>query len=168
MNKKVTVLACLLFFSVLTYAQEISKNALGIRIGDDDGFGAEISYQRALKSNNRLELDLGFRNSNNIDAIKLAGLYQWLWEIDKRFNWYIGVGGGIASFRYDFDNENDDNRRGRSNSSTSIFAAGDIGIEYNFKIPLLVSLDFRPEIGLGDLSRDLGFDIALGIRYQFK
>jgi hypothetical protein len=27
------------------------------------------------------------------------------------------------------------------------FAAGDIGIEYNFDIPLLISLDFRPEFG---------------------
>ena len=29
-----------------------------------------------------------------------------------------------------------------------VFAAGNIGIEYNFDIPLLISLDMRPEIGL--------------------
>ena len=46
--------------------------------------------------------------------------------------------------------------------------AGDIGIEYNFNIPLLLSLDMRPEIGFNDdFSDDLDFDIALGIRYQF-
>jgi len=51
-----------------------------------------------------------------------------------------------------------------------VFAAGDIGIEYNFDIPLLISLDFRPEIGFGDElydNNDLGLDIALGLRYQF-
>ncbi|MBU7571084.1 MAG: hypothetical protein KAF41_10605, partial [Flavobacterium sp.] len=41
-------------------AQEISKNALGLRLGDNDGFGGEISYQRGLSSNNRLEVDLGW------------------------------------------------------------------------------------------------------------
>ena len=46
-------------------AQEISKNALGLRLGDNDGFGGEISYQRGLGGNNRLELDLGWRNTRN-------------------------------------------------------------------------------------------------------
>ena len=50
---------------------------------------------------------------------------------------------------------------------TFIFAAGDIGIEYNFDIPLQLSLDFRPELGFGNYSDDLDFDIALGIRYRF-
>lgn len=27
-------------------AQEISKNALGLRLGDNSGFGGEISYQK--------------------------------------------------------------------------------------------------------------------------
>ena len=52
-------------------------------------------------------------------------------------------------------------------SDTSLFVAGDIGIEYDFDIPLLISLDFRPELGFGDFNDDLDFDIALGLRYQF-
>ncbi|MEN8789577.1 MAG: hypothetical protein ABF295_08665, partial [Flavobacteriaceae bacterium] len=51
-----------------------------------------------------------------------------------------------------------------------VFAAGDIGVEYDFDIPLLLSLDFRPEIGIlgyDDFSDNFDFDIALGIRYQF-
>jgi hypothetical protein len=55
-----------------------------------------------LGSNNRLELDLGWRNRNDYknngyddNAIKLAALYQWVWNIDGGFNWYAGVGGGI-------------------------------------------------------------------------
>jgi hypothetical protein len=28
-----------------------------------------------------------------------------------------------------------------------LFCCSDIGIEYNFDIPLLISLDFRPEFG---------------------
>ncbi|NNK72791.1 MAG: hypothetical protein HKO94_06335, partial [Flavobacteriaceae bacterium] len=56
---------------------------------------------------------------------------------------------------------------GSDDSDTALLAAGDIGIEYDFNIPLLISLDFRPEIGFGDFNDDLDFDIALGIRYQF-
>ena len=49
--------------------QSISKNALGLRLGSNDGFGAEVSYQRALKANKRLEFDLGWRDSKNVSAI---------------------------------------------------------------------------------------------------
>lgn len=139
-------------------AQEIADNAIGLRIGDSDGLGTEVTYQRALGGNNRLELDLGWRTGNSFDGFKFAGLYQWVWNIDGGFNWYAGVGGGVGS--YDFDAPIND-------SETFFFAAGDIGIEYNFDIPLLISLDFRPEFGFGDFNDNLDFDIALGVRYQF-
>ena len=47
------------------------------------------------------------------------------------------------------------------------FVCNLLQIEYDFDIPLLISLDFRPELGFGDINDDLDFDIALGIRYQF-
>ena len=142
------------------HAQKISENALGLRLGDNDGFGAEVSYQRALGSANRLEADLGWRNSRNVDAIKLTGLYQWVWNIDGNFNWYAGAGAGLGSWRY--------NKDGNSDSGTFVFAAGDIGIEYYFDIPLLLSLDFRPEIGgSGYYENSYGSDIAISARFQF-
>lgn len=163
--KKLFLLAIAVFgFTTLSQAQLISPNALGLRLGDSHGFGAEVSYQRALGGNDtRLELDLGWRSGKHYDGFKLTGLHQWVWNIDDGFNWYAGAGGGLGSYSYDkdYDGKNAD-------SGTFVFAAGDIGIEYNFDIPLLLSLDFRPELGFGNSSRDdLGFDIALGIRYQF-
>lgn len=142
------------------FAQTISENALGLRLGDNDGFGAEISYQRALSENNRLELDLGLRSGSHYDGFKIAGLYQWVWNLEGRFNWYAGAGGGIGSYDYD------ESSKYESGTDTFLFIAGDVGIEYNFDIPLILSLDFRPEIGFGN-NDDLDFDIALGIRYQF-
>lgn len=147
-------------FTAMSNAQSISPNALGLRLGDSDGFGAEVSYQRGLGDNNRLEFDLGWRSGNNYDGFKLAGLYQWVWNIDGGFNWYAGAGGGIGSYSFDDNFNNGDDE-------TFIFVAGDIGIEYDFDIPLLISLDFRPELGFGDYTDDVDFDIALGIRYQF-
>lgn len=159
---KLYVLSLLFLFSFIffSYSQEISKNAIGLRLGDSDGFGTEISYQRALGSNNRLEVDFGWRNSNNTDGIKLTGLYQWIWILENRFNWYAGVGGGLGFYGFT-DN------KGRDFNETFVFVAGDIGIEYNFDIPLLLSLDIRPEIDFGNGNNDLDFDIGLGIRYQF-
>jgi len=157
---KKLILTTIAIFTGLVFvsAQEIADNAIGLRIGDDDGFGTEITYQRALGDNNRLEANLGWRSGDGFDGFKLTGLYQWVWELDGNFNWYAGAGGGVGSYSFDNDALDDD---------TFFFLAGDIGIEYNFEIPLLLSLDFRPELGFGDFRDDLGFDIALGIRYQF-
>jgi len=52
-------------------------------------------------------------------------------------------------------------------SETFIFGAGDIGIEYNFEAPVLISLDFRPEFGFSNLYKGFNSDIALSVRYQF-
>ncbi|WP_340073673.1 hypothetical protein [Leptobacterium sp. I13] len=142
-------------------SQQISKNALGLRLGDGDGFGAELNYQRGIGENNRLEFGLGWRDEDNFDAFRLTGLYQWVFLLENNFNWYVGAGGGFGNV--DFDT----GFMGGDDSEFFIFVAGDIGIEYNFDIPLLISLDFRPEIGFKDYNDDLGFDIALGIRYQF-
>jgi hypothetical protein len=162
MKKIILVASLIIGLSFSAQAQNSSKNALGLRLGDNDGFGGELSYQRKLATNNRLELDLGWRNSNNVDAIKLVGLYQWVWNIDGGFNWYAGVGGGVGSWSYDNNNNND-------NGSFAL-VAGDLGIEYNFDVPIQLSLDFRPEIYFNsDDFRDDNFgpDIALGIRYRF-
>lgn len=161
--KKILFTALFCIGSIIgVHSQSISKNALGLRLGDSDGFGTEVSYQRGLSENNRLEIDLGWRSNNNFNAYRLTGLYHWVWVLDGNFNWYAGAGAGLAqvNFEDNFPDFVDD-------SETYIYAAGNIGIEYDFNFPLLLSLDFRPEFGFGDFNDDLDFDIALGVRYQF-
>lgn len=158
--RKLTILLFTLCLTGFVNAQEISNHAIGLRLGDSDGMGAEVSYQKALGDSNRLEADLGWRSSKNVDAFKLTGLYQWVWNIDGGFNWYAGAGGGVGSWSY--------NKHGFKDSGTFFFAAGDVGIEYNFDFPLLISLDVRPELGFTKEYRDdLDLDIALSARYQF-
>lgn len=173
--KKVFVTAIVLMgLTTSIQAQKFSKNAIGLRIGDNDGFGVEVSYQRGLSASNRLEFDLGVRNRTYRDqgyyydsgAVKLVGLYQWVWNIDQGFNWYAGVGGGLGTYRNNVKNDYPDN-------GTFALVAGDIGIEYNFDFPLQLSVDFRPEIGFGDYRYTnnnldtFGPDIALGARFRF-
>ncbi|MDN3594006.1 hypothetical protein [Zunongwangia endophytica] len=142
-------------------AQEIAENAIGLRLGGSNGFGPEVSYQRAVGSdNNRLEFDLGWRSHSDYNIVKAVGLYQWVWNIENGFNWYAGAGAGFA-------NVNDDRRD--FNDGAYLFLAGNIGVEYNFDIPLVLSLDLRPEIGFSDYKAidDLSPDLAIGVRYQF-
>ena len=156
--KKLLLFATILF-GFIANAQNISVNALGLRLGSNNGFGSEISYQRKLSFKNRLELDLGWRSSHSINATKLTGLYQWVWDIDQEFNWYAGFGGGLGSW----STEDTANKSG-----TFLYAAGTIGIEYNFDFPLQLSLDLRPEIGgNGYYDDNFGTDLALGLRYKF-
>jgi len=162
--KKLAIL-CLFVCGSMFYAsaQNISENALGLRLGNSDGFGAEISYQRAIGDSNRLELDLGWRNAKDYDAFKLTGIYQWVWNIDGGFNWYAGAGGGLGSWN--------SNRNDIDDDGVFVFAVGTVGIEYDFDFPLIISLDFRPELGFingsDNFNNNLELDFALGIRYQF-
>ena len=139
---------------------QVDGKSLGLRLG----YPTELSFQTGLTNATRLELGLGLRDYDYGTNFSLSGVHQWVWDLSSLadgFNWYAGVGGGLGS--YSFNNDND-------HTDTFAFAAGDIGIEYNFNIPLLISLDFRPEIGFGDEvydNNDLDLDIALGIRYQF-
>src|SRR5690625_4011202 len=107
MKKLFLILLCLIGFGFTSQAQEISPNALGLRFGGGNGYGAEFSYQRHLGGSNRLELDLGFRSESDFNSFKITGLYQWVWNIEGGFNWYAGVGAGIGSVN---DRRSDDKR----------------------------------------------------------
>ncbi|WP_347174153.1 hypothetical protein [Polaribacter uvawellassae] len=154
--KKTFLIIGLVFASFFTMnAQEVSENAIGLRFGDNSGFGGEISYQHKLSENNRLEIDLGIRNGNGADSFKATGIYQWVWSLENRFNWYAGVGGGVGSIK------------AGGVSDTFFFGTGNLGIEYNFEAPILISLDYRPEFGFTTIYEGLNSDIALSVRYQF-
>lgn len=148
MKKVFLFLSLVIVASFSVSAQEISDNAIGIRFGGGNGVGGEISYQKALGENNRLEIDLGL--ANEFTNFKATGLYQWVWNLEDKFNWYAGAGGGIVSA-----------------NGTGIYASGVVGIEYNFKAPILLSIDYRPEIGVAGGLDGLNSDVALSVRYQF-
>jgi|SRR5690554_2124240 len=160
MKKYIFLILVMAAFGYQGNAQEVAENAIGLRLGDNDGFGPEINYQRHVGDNNRLEFGFAWHNRKHHDGIKLTGIYQWIWNIDGGFNWYAGPGAGLGIVSYDRDHFHDDR------SDTYAFITGTVGIEYNFDIPLMLSLDARPQFNLG-YNDDLGFDVGLGIRYQF-
>lgn len=166
MKKLALIMLIVAGFGFQATAQEISKNAIGIRLGDSDGFGPEVNYQRALGENNRLELGLGWHSKRYWDAVKLTGIYQWVWNIDGGFNWYAGPGAGVGLVSYDYKYDDRSPFYKEDESEAYAFITGDVGIEYNFDFPLLISLDLRPQFNLG-YRKDVNFDVGLSARYQF-
>lgn len=145
--KRILCLGCLIGFFLSSSSAEIPANAAGLRLGGGSyGGGAEVTYQMAMGSSNRLELDLGWGG-----AIGLAGVYQWHWNIVDEWNWYAGPGAQVVLW----------------DGGAGIAVGGQIGIEYNFNtmgVPLLLSIDTRPMIGLGG---GFGADGAVSVRYTF-
>jgi len=162
MTKRIFIITTLLLASIFTVqAQDISEHAIGLRLSESDGFWAEATYQAKLSSDTRIELDLGVQGRNQFNAVKITGMYQWVFNIDGGLNWYVGpgIGGGLVDFDTDLDNRD---------LETFGFVTGDVGIEYNFDFPLMISLDFRPEIYFDDYADDdIIFNLGLSARYKF-
>ena len=151
MRKMIIIAALVIGFASVSNAQ-VDGNAIGIRFGN----GGEISYQHALGSANRLELDLGFGPWNHSN-VYLSGVYQWVWDLSELadgFNWYAGVGGAVGF-----------------GETLGLGVLGQVGIEFNFNIPIQLSLDWRPVFNVMNSyvgQRYFGYEgIALGVRYKF-
>jgi hypothetical protein len=87
----------------------------------------------------------------------LIGLDEYVSKLAGDYRWYIGAGGGLTNFET------------ITSKGNSPLVAGIIGIEYSeANLPLLFSLDFRPDYTFDDdYSDTIDFDIALSIRLQF-
>ena len=154
-------------------AQAVRPNAIGIRLSAGDGTGADVSYQRRVLTNNRLEFDLGLREDNHYDEVKFMAGFHWVIPIDSGFNFYAGPAIGAGSWEH--DRWNDDLPGNYDEDGSFGVIAGVAGIEYVFpNIPLQLSFDLRPEVHFGDdrddFDRDyhsLVPDIGLAVRYTF-
>lgn len=163
MTKRILITFIVVVASILSVkAQDIPEHAIGLRLSESNGFWAEASYQAGLSTDTRIELGLGVQGRNRYNALKITGMYHWVFNIDGGLNWYVGpgIGGGLVDFDNDLDNRDD--------LETFGFVTGDVGVEYHFDFPLQISLDFRPEIYFDDYNEDdIIFNLGLSARYKF-
>lgn len=136
-----------------------AQNNLGFRLGTD----TEISWQKYLSDVNRLELDFGFRDlfgfkTSDYTFISISGIYQWHWNIVNQLGWYVGPGATMG-FYVPKTHEN--------NGKFGIALGGQIGLDYEFAIPLQLSLDFRPMWNFIGAHVGFGMGACLGVRYMF-
>ncbi len=150
MKKILIVAALVLGFATAAVAQ---PRAIGIR----GGYGVELSYQHNLGAN-FVEADLGLVGS----GFNVAGTYNWsIAQFGNGFNVYAGPGASLGAWKGYFH----------------IGIAAQVGVEYSLKplldLPIQLSLDIRPEFGIGVLSgfgaefHSNGYWPCLGIRYEF-
>ena len=142
MKKFIMVIAAVLCLSSAAFAQ---SRALGVRAT----YRAELSYQHSIGSN-FVEADLGWFNH----GFYLTGVYDFVFASEGNFNFYAGPGAAVGFYN---DSET---------SGINLGIAGQLGLEYNFNIPLQLSLDWRPVFNF--IHGGFGWEgIALGIRYRF-
>jgi len=160
---KIIVASLIVLVGFASTAQTIPNNAIGLRLGDSNGFGTEITYQRRLSEDNRLELDLGLRKGSRFNAWRATGMYQWVEPLfTERLNWFVGLGAGAGTFNFDNDFIGD------RDNTLFVQAVGNAGVEYHFDFPLQIAADFRPEIGIiNEVDDTLEYEFALSLRYTF-
>lgn len=158
--KKKIVISLLGFVICMAAHSQVDPNAIGLRIGGGDNFGAEISYQHGFSHKNRLELDLGAGGNDHYSRLALVGMYHWAWKLgNEGFNWFVGPGAGLSL----------NNGKHGHNDYVGVGIGGQIGLGFNFRIPLQLTLDTRPMWNFlaEDDDNDFGWGFALGIRYRF-
>lgn len=155
---------CLGIFMLSVFAlsaQVYSPNTIGIRIGENDGFRNELTYQFRVTDMNRVEANLGYRSNPDYEVFKATALFQWVWFLEEDFNWYAGFGSSIGNWNSKKDTYSD-------NDGLFVKADANIGLEYIFKGPWKLSLDLRPEfVVAGNFGDSTDFDLGLAIRYLF-
>ena len=156
--KKIGLLTALLLFTAYSLsAQSLNNkiNSIGIRISN----GAEVSYQRYISSNNRIEANLGL-GTYGIDA---TGIYQWVNHLKMieggQFRWYAGAGVNTGAWT---------NKSTKYDTGFSLGVLGQIGSEFEFKkIPLVISLDYRPTLYISPSTKFNWGNVGLSASYLF-
>ena len=148
----------LIGFATVSYAQ---PRAIGLNLG----YGASLSYQHNLGEANMIDLAVEAPGFYGIGA---TCTYDWInpfntqipWDNKGEWNWAMGVGAGA----------------GMLGAAVAGYAGvvGHVGVAYDFWFPLELSLDWRPNFGVGFGKGFVGFNlgglyygIQLGVRYTF-
>lgn len=159
----------LAFAAMAVVAVNAQPRAIGGNLGTDLGF----SYQHGFGEANMLDVAV---NVPMIYGFGIGGkvTYDWIdpfgtsvpWNNKGEWHWYMGVGaGGSAWFP-------------KEKNYWNVGVVGQVGIEYDFWFPLQLSLDWRPQFGIGNYDyykngNEINFDLAgvygisLGVRYRF-
>lgn len=171
----ITLYACI---AILANAQ---PRALGLRGG---ATGAEISYQHSFAGDQFLSIDVGIDPGYNVKGSlggKVTGVYEFIWarpRWTKKGSWNIYAGPGLSAGYVDdrIVIKAGTERANAFSRGYMVAVTGQVGLEYNFEIPLQLSLEVRPLVGL-HISKNhigfydnglLGFAPSLAIRYTFK
>lgn len=159
MLRKLLLLISFIFVITSANAQQTYKTALGVRINGGGG----ITLKHMLNERDGFEGILYTRWR----GVNITGLYVVHYPVftEPGFRFYMGAGAHIGFWDGNRNPWWDDDDR----SHTVVGVDGQIGLEYTFdKIPLNLSLDWKPAINLIGRTNFWGSDAALSVRYTWK
>jgi len=177
--KKLFFVALLIVTGINLQAQDIPKNAVGIRISEgvfgDEGFGPEITYQRQMfGEHSRIDLHISWRTNAFIHTYRAGGHFHWSYNIWDQLNWFAGpgVGVGYIDFKTSFFGIGISNDR---DSELFPFVGADFGVDYQFNFPLQVAFSVRPSYDIHSIENtasvndvdNFGVNIGIAARYTF-
>jgi hypothetical protein len=142
------------FFMVLAavvamgFAANAQDNALGLRFGGGNGYGAELSYQHNAGPG-FFEFDAGLFDK----FVDLTAIYDFNIAPIGPLNFYAGPGVFVATWP--------------GENVLHAGLVGQVGLEYTFNFPLQISLDWRPWFNFVDGFHGYYTGAALGLRYAF-
>jgi hypothetical protein len=144
---------CIVFFVAICLATTVfgqeKKHAVGLRYGIVSQTDIELTYQYYLNEISRLEFGLGTAEY----LIQSSLIYQLvgnLSAITPGLKVYGGAGLIVGTY----------------SSKTGVGVAAQGGLEYNFRIPLQVSLDYRPKVFFPSTTYHYD-DLSISLRYKF-
>ncbi len=153
-----TLLILLLTLCASAAQAQINDHAIGVRFG----YGGGISYQHKFSKVNRGELNAQFGISDSYTTLRLTGIYQWVFNMNDGFHFYVGP--GVSAGSLSIDNK----YAGKGENGLFVSVGGQLGVDYVFDgIPLQLSLDVLPMISVVNNYDDIYLDPALGVRYVF-
>lgn len=158
--KKLIVLLAVVVASVSVASAQNYDHGVGLRLG----YGGALDYKWNFSERNSWEFNLSFPAFAGFSA---TAAYQWNWPLGVQrangegFNAYVGPAAGLGYL-------------GLSGyKGLFIGIGGHGGVEYKFRIPLAIGIDYKPMFTYVMSNADKGlyapglFDFGLAIRYAF-
>lgn len=197
MNKRFLLTLAIIFG--LSAAVAAQPRSAGIRIG---ATGLDATYQHNTTKNQFIEgnagIDFGY-NANSKAGFKATAIYNFIWARPawtEEGTWALYAGPGISLGAVDdmavINGADGLAVGGYIDSGFMVSLVAQVGLEYNFKFPLSLSVDIRPYFGMhindgnapkgtvidkesGNYSTAagfydsglLGFSPSISIRYRF-
>jgi hypothetical protein len=156
--KKQLITAVIILVSAFASQAQPYNRAIGLRAGWSNG----LTYKQFLNETSAFEAIVYSRWR----GLQLTGLYEkHVMTNTAGLDWYYGAGAHIGFWRgYKNHPWFDDYNR----TYTTIGIDGIIGIEYTFqKVPINLSLDYKPSFEIFGYTGFWGGDAALSVRFCF-
>jgi hypothetical protein len=139
-------------FIVLTFslaAHAAFSQELGIRFGDV--LGNDVALDAIFKTGkfSRVHADVSFGNGVGVDVL-WDFLYRPFSIEGEGFNWYVGAGPSLFI-----------------DDPFYFGVSGEVGIEYQFKFPMVIGIDWRPTFWIVENTDFHAGGFGANVRYVF-